>query len=1004
MASHVSVPIRIVTDPTALTAGEPVADALGQALDAVLGRAGREVPGVRAGHRIALEEVELTWGGTALDTLDAADRAWAEAVVARAVERAVARFERGRPPRRLPMSDPPVEPLDHARWDPLLRLYEVPGYQGKGRPVKLRARSRDDLWEKRQVDEWMNVSIPDVADMAGMNRLYLQVRKDWNPPQDGAWYGLVWPTGSAYRFWFAKWGTHEYRSIGYSPSLRPVLKNGVWTDEQSEPPAVGAVVLREAVRFATAGLEERVAFVRDRWGDQIGRALTEEARKRHLTDAQIDATVPEAAAAEIRRRATALLPAGGQHRLEWAGEPRFGTYRSTADPRWVHWDGDAVCLPVAEHKIIEVRRDRLTGPSKGPERDPRLRGGRGDAEGGGGGGGTRTGTGRGTGTGTRQGEGAGRGTGLARFPGTGTTTQGTEMCVPFLDEPSVADFDPRDADDVKVLMDEIAAILQVPSCGYPARFCILAAQVVGERTREIATTATFMDAGLTNAPGGNGNLGTVNFDPGQSPAMQFLQRAASAVPRITDLQGLVRQIYHDNREWFDEDHGIDRWTIDFIVEMADTLRASIGYLFAQACRILMMQLLRASRTEILHRLDDVHLVAQIFQAAILPQLVPVVELMRLRDRLASEVQTKVWADVDPYGVARARAGGTGRQYGRLGPYVAPADIVMDSGEITAIRDPRGRTWTKSELDDMIAQRRGLAEEVEPLIKHMEQLPQIVDAMGAGLPAVERELTTILERMKTKNWDIQLEVANDWLYAFKLSRIDSSLPPADASGVEYTLQGLHAMAHQALVPAFEADWNYANGVNHLFGMVGGIESLKSLLELGVLVVASVLCPPLGVGMGIAFAGYHLYEAHEKMGILDALMDPEMVVSRAELEMQLFAAELGFVLSILPAVPGIARSVFKIGAEVAEEGIASGSRLALDMFADETFEAFEIAIQRGLAQSIVKEYVKVELLGRVIGRALKPVLEAREEQLMAEGPVGGADGISRVIAWYHRQGGD
>jgi len=125
MASHVSVPIRIVTDPTALTAGEPVADALGQALDAVLGRAGREVPGVRAGHRIALEEVELTWGGTALDTLDAADRAWAEAVVARAVERAVARFERGRPPRRLPMSDPPVEPLDHARWDPLLVMLFV---------------------------------------------------------------------------------------------------------------------------------------------------------------------------------------------------------------------------------------------------------------------------------------------------------------------------------------------------------------------------------------------------------------------------------------------------------------------------------------------------------------------------------------------------------------------------------------------------------------------------------------------------------------------------------------------------------------------------------------------------------------------------------------------------------------------------------------------------------------------------------------------------------------
>jgi hypothetical protein len=60
-----------------------------------------------------------------------------------------------------------------------------------------------------------------------------------------------------------------------------------------------------------------------------------------------------------------------------------------------------------------------------------------------------------------------------------------------------------------------------------------------------------------------------------------------------------------------------------------------------------------------------------------------------------------------------------------------------------------------------------------------------------------------------------------------------------------------------------------------------------------------------------------------------------------------------------------------------------------------------MQRGLARSIVQEYVKVELVGRVIGRVLQPVLEARQAQLMANSPVGGMDGIARLIAWNHRE---
>ena len=63
-----------------------------------------------------------------------------------------------------------------------------------------------------------------------------------------------------------------------------------------------------------------------------------------------------------------------------------------------------------------------------------------------------------------------------------------------------------------------------------------------------------------------------------------------------------------------------------------------------------------------------------------------------------------------------------------------------------IRDDAGHLSTEEDLEQRIVLTRGAAEEVEPLVKHIDDLPEVVARMRAGGTAgVESELRKLLER-------------------------------------------------------------------------------------------------------------------------------------------------------------------------------------------------------------------------------------------------------------------
>src|SRR5262249_43436420 len=107
-----------------------------------------------------------------------------------------------------------------------------------------------------------------------------------------------------------------------------------------------------------------------------------------------------------------------------------------------------------------------------------------------------------------------------------------------------------------------------------------------------------------------------------------------------------------------------------------------------------------------------------------------------------------------------------------------------------------------------------------------------------------------------------------------------------------------LAHESLQEFFGGDLAYNMGVGEALNRLDTWRTVKNVIEITVVVGLSVLCPPLGTAVGFGFAIYHEAEAQQKLEVYQSLLDPEAVFTRAEVEAELFAADLGLALSFLP----------------------------------------------------------------------------------------------------------
>ena len=620
----------------------------------------------------------------------------------------------------------------------------------------------------------------------------------------------------------------------------------------------------------------------------------------------------------------------------------------------------------------------------------------------------------------------------------------TQDCTAFEGEPSVEELGEAGAG-LRSLMARIAALLQMRPCEHIGAFLLDCGRYLGARAHQVANADDHSTGRpQTPAAGVRGNLGDLHFVPTASVSIQLMRQLASTVPLISRLSRDYRAALAARPDLIQGSMSgrFDAWRADFLAELTPAVAQGVGQVFAMTSSVLFGQVLRTSATVIERALSHLPQTANVFAERVLPMLIGVEQYTTWRDRLQEaidedlrrRVQAARFGVEQPAPVApeyavppapaptgagaggdiaaareawRQSASGTvaalagqGAAHGAAGG----AAVSERAGEVVhtptgyRLLDNTGRPRTVEELEQLIILARGAAESVDPLVKHIDDLPESVSRMREGPDAVERELRSILERMALSNKWITMQADGDVTYGFTATSIQKDIEHATVPGSTYSLAGIHHLAHTELAEFFAGDRFYALGIDALMDSELGRKALVGQLEMVGLVLISVLCPPAGIVLGIELAAYHLAEAYERKMVYQALVDPDVVLSRAEVELGLFAAWFGMVVSLLPVLGKLA-GAFKTAAPLAgaAEGELSASARMAASSAGEEAAAVVGQVERDLVGQFIRDLMINEALSEAIGVALGPVFAHLQHRLETSAAVGGLDrALAMVLA--------
>ncbi len=623
------------------------------------------------------------------------------------------------------------------------------------------------------------------------------------------------------------------------------------------------------------------------------------------------------------------------------------------------------------------------------------------------------------------------------FPEPTTGKLSVDVCEPFLGEPSVTALG-SEGEALRLAMGRIAARLDIVPCEYVGHFLIAAAAHVGGFARNVGMSEVTEPGAISSepTPPPPGMSMSVAFHPAASAQVQLLRHLASVVPLIGALSSALREtIAHRGDLIQGERHGEPQsWILAFIEELHPTLDESVAELFKMTCRVLFLQMLLASRAAIDERLlgQGFDRFADMFEQVVIPQLADVEELERMRTMLQSRPD---WDDGANQRMVAAMFAGVPRPDAGTGAAGSPPPATWDAARdslidslspdghlaggtqapnayemtrtagVWRIRDRSGRLWTLEAIERSIVLRRGAIENAEPLVKQLTDLPEVMERFRNPQGGVRVELESVLKEMSANNEEITQHAVEDPDYGFKASRIpESNIGAATVPGSQYPLLGIHRHAHMQIGEFFAGSPFYARGIDFLFSSTLGLQSLIHFGEFVGLVLLSMICPEAGMILGAGLAMQQRDEAAERERVYGALIDPEEVLSYAEVEAGLFAADVGVALSLIPFAGkflGEARAAFSLAGEEALETAS----LAGATVAEEAAGAALRTAEEDFVAQFVLECAKAYAIQELVGGALEPIIAALEREYGVTGPIGGLErGLMHVAEMARESGAD
>jgi hypothetical protein len=924
----------------------------------------------------------------------------------------------------MPLSEIPSEVVDWRRRSAALQRYVIPRYDtGDSQAVPV-----EDAEEGRTVLQRPVFAPVSLYDFEGEQMVFTFMGAGINMPFEGlqAVIGRKFRTANEYLVVFGRYmgmqnGEHQIRGVGLSISnlfsYRWAVNRdtGVFERESNGelPPIAGTVHLLTfgSDPVANANLLEPLVE------SSIETAFQDLPHPETMTRSEIATATNEFVVREVRARA------------DRAGSNCKVVVIQNSQGSWVIgnialtdlmiFESDTQCpySPILAYEELTSEGDGNGGNGGGSGSG---RGGRGAGSGSA----SEPGSGeRGTGPGGGNGN-SGGGVMFTGTDGSGNATRlfpryssggGVNSCEAYQGEPSCEEIGEA-ANDVKALIDRIAQRLDMEPCYYAANFCIMAAQQIQGLAMEVGHFAVITGAtAVTEVRDRGSGPGEYRFRPTATPAVQLMRHLGTTVALTASLSRMVLELYDQPgirerviRDWFSNDVS---WQLHFHRGFSPEMDNAVARIFEQSCRVVLLQMLEDSRVQIQRRLDNIAVYAPFFENMIVHWLRTPTELMNLRSILRwRHVNAAADALADTASGLSGQWMSSARRLSQLfdtapntNSGVYSEGTIVEHNGVTKIADSHGRLWTAEELDAAVVTQRGLAEDLDPLVKQIRDLPDIFERFQNNPSQVRSTLETLLREMLANNTEMKLRTGNDPMFAFKASTIQDSIAHATIRGTSFALGGIHLAVHEMIQESFLGTVFYARGVDYALTVQSGKNALTDFGIAVGLIVLTVLCPPAGFLAGVGVATYEVGHAYMRDRLYGSLINPDLVLSRAEVEVGIFVAWLGFVLSAVPEGGTALRAGFqgarvgmRVGTRVGlRAGIGAGTRSAARYVARRAVREMLEAASRDILDQFVQQLVMDRVFTFVIERAMTPLISQYQSYAATTSAVGGTSGAQAIV---------
>lgn len=526
----------------------------------------------------------------------------------------------------------------------------------------------------------------------------------------------------------------------------------------------------------------------------------------------------------------------------------------------------------------------------------------------------------------------------------------------FLGEPDIALLPAGAYQLLESRVNEVAGLLHMSPLPYVGGFLIAAMAHIDKRCRGLMSSG---------APPG---YQLREMAQAFGPIRQLLDTYLSALSETDARQALPCPLAAH----------LPEWKLRFWQVYAPARDDAVASMFVSTCQNELLQVLIASGKELQRRYEKRGEYLPITRQLLTVMFSDTVQLMDLR-RALHEREARDAAEQ----MAMADVGGMA--------WLAATHLVLRSAEEDPpgrtpeagtvvphaggyrVYDGKGRWWTGPELDAVIAAQRQEAIGVDPLLDKVTEVDELVrrlqkahelDARGATAQgwamtsAVDEFFEKLLLDLRRQNAERAQEVVRDRTLAFGLASFTEDRSPDNEIGAK--LSGIHQVADTTLRRSFTDLDAYDSGLSRLAQLEIGRAELWDFVNLVGPILLTVFCPPLAIvaaawNIGLAVEGVET--AMEHRDLQRAMLGGDAILTRAQVEAEMWVSTLSLVISVLPEVPTAAKAATSAGRavvkgetrEVAGAALREAMQRASAHLAELTIQRFALAFTEELTQA-------------------------------------------------------